>query len=216
MATATRSTGFPVQATSTESIAVNPKKVGDLMIVAGRRGNNVSDITGITGGGCTNWTKVVDHADASNFIYAFLWMGTVSTVGSSTLTLTVTDPGVSSEFNVDSWTTTAAGTWKPDVSSSTFSGAGVPAFASLTPTKAASSPISELYYGWMFTTGGYTAGSTAGYTYETTPFGDGPVVWNANVTSGAQKPAITAPSATYVAVAAIFYLAPAPPVMDCV
>ena len=84
----------------------------------------------------------------------------------------------------------------------------MPVFPSLTPTKNGVGPLTgELHYGWQFNNGGWTAGSTSGYTYEDNPFFDGPIAWSVSVTTGAQQPAITAPSALWTAVAAIFYVA---------
>ena len=83
-----------------------------------------------------------------------------------------------------------------------------PVFSALTPTKVASSPIPEVYYGWLFTNGTYTSGgTTTGFHYESIPFGDGPLVYNLGVTTGPQQPEITVGSALWIMVAAMFYVA---------
>lgn len=210
---ASRVSGFPVNFTSGDTPAggtVNPQHVGDLMIVAGRRSDNVATLTGISGGGCTNWVKVTEHIDASDFLYGFLWMGTVSTTGSQAITFTLIGSS-SSEITVDSFTAGTAGAWTVDASGNGGASASVPSFPSLTPTKNGITPIPEAYYGWLFSNGTIAGVTTPGYSSESNPFFDGQLTFSTTVTTGVQSPAFTAGSGLWVAMAAIFYVAPPVP-----
>lgn len=182
------------------TLAVAPTNVGDLLLFYSHATNNVN-VSSVSGGGVTTWTKVTSGANGANGGSVELWRGVVTTAGAATVTVAYSSgPGtneiVTEEFTMHSTNST----WAVDNSGVNFNTTTSTAisYPNLTPTNS-----SELYSGYAWAGSAMSAGSTTGYTYVATTAGNY-LAYDTSVTGGSA----TYPTATqitagyYIAIAA--------------
>ena len=123
-----------------------------------------TQLTTVSGGGVTTWTKLVSGGGGSGVgAWIDIWWGVVTTTGAASITITGYHSGnnrlYAQEFSGGS------GTWSADPSTASFGAtAQVTSFnyPSLTPVGSG-----ELWLGGAGTGFGFTAGSTSGFVYST-------------------------------------------------
>jgi YD repeat-containing protein len=176
------------------TLSVDPQHVGDALVLGVEISGTLSTtVTSVSGGGAT-WQKITDSgSDAYAGIDGELWVGTVTTTGSSTITVSYS-ASVSSQWIVlaaqeysssagasTTWDVDTSGDSHNDTSSTTVT------FPSLTP-----SDDGELYVGYGGLQHYGVAGSTTGFTYDAAS--TGLFIYDTDVTgtvspTGGQSPA---------------------------
>jgi RHS repeat-associated protein len=180
--------------TGLSTLAVTPATVGDLEVLAVGLGSTTPTVSSVSGGGVTSWSKLEQYDDSAFPTDVELWMGKVTTAGSSTVTVSFSS-SVASDFVELSDKEFTAGlgsgtTWSKDTASGLSNASSTTAtFPTLTPAGS-----SELYIGYGVTQDEMTAGSTSGFTYNETPNGD-EVIYDPSVSSATSA---TAPQAASV------------------
>lgn len=184
--------------TAISTIAVNPSLVGDLLVVYGEVHSTTIHFTTLSGGGVTTWTPIVGPFVGTSGAYSMnMWMGVVTSTGSSTITAAtsasisgLTTGLASVEFTLHNsgaiWALDTTGTASNSASTSIT-------FPSLTPAAAG-----ELYVGMVVSnTGvslyGQSANLTSAFAWNFTVNG---AVFNPQVGSGAYAPTLTQTSGT--------------------
>lgn len=138
-------------------------------------------VTSISGGGCT-WKQISTVFTGTATVYtASIWTGTVITLGTQTATVNVS-AGTPTVRIAGSEFSSTAKAWALDTQGNLDSGSGTNTWPSLTPTMAG-----ELYFGFAIDLGSDVAGSTTGYTYNSTSAGNG-CAWNPNCAHATQTP----------------------------
>ena len=75
------------EGTGQSTLSVNPQHVGDALILGvGAVSSSSIDVTAVSGGGAT-WQKITNSDDTTAGLDSDLWLGTVTTTGSSTITV---------------------------------------------------------------------------------------------------------------------------------
>ena len=145
--------------------------MGDALVlaVAAYGGNGVT-VSSVSGGGAT-WQKLTNTNDSAADMDSELWLGTVTTSGNSSITVSYGGSYGADWMELDaqeySSSAGASTNWAPDTSgvSDNNSSSTTITFPSLTP----SSGAGELYVGYSPAGNAAAAGSTSGFTYVVTP-----------------------------------------------
>ncbi len=153
---------------NTTTLSVSPASVGDLLVMTTQIPTSSDPVTSVSGGGVTTWTKVNVSPSVASVNRVEMWMGTVTTAGSSSITVNYTSNPGTNEIAATEFT--AAGvssntTWGVDstgISQNTGSSTTI-AYPSLT-----SEGNAEVYIGYAQSQTTGSAGSTAGFTYKVT------------------------------------------------
>lgn len=178
-------------ANGNSTLSVNPQHVGDALVLGITVKTN-DPVSSVSGGGST-W-KFLASQTSSSLGNTELWVGTVATTGSSTITVSYS-AGIGStsvDLAAQEFTdgTGALTSWSEDTSgilnNASTSTVTLP---TLTP-----STSGELYVGLALTNHAVTAGSTSGFTYDV--LSSGLYTFNPNV-SGAVAPTATMTSGSY-------------------
>ncbi len=186
----------------TTTLSVTPQHVGDAFVLSTMVVNSGVTVSSVSGGGAT-WSKLTNMSSTSGGIEEELWLGTITTTGSSTITVTYSSSvsGDSSELNAQEFesSTGTSTTWAKDVagtSNNTTSSTTV-AFPSLTPTGTA-----ELYAGFanVANTGG--SGSNSGFTYDLSEYYN-PFIFNPSISATVAPSATQSPAGTSEAIGAL-------------
>lgn len=179
-------------ANGTTTLAVAPATAGNALLLA-TFNTGTPATTGVSGGGST-WTRVAPRTVNGNGDGAFeLWLGKVSTTGSSTVTVAFnTSVGsefvefASQEFTAGLGATTvwaADGTaFRNNTSSTTI------AYPTLVPTGAG-----RLYFGFALCFTGVSAGSTSGYSYSADVNGN-QVAYNGSISASTSPTSSQSPA----------------------
>jgi len=176
--------------TGITTLAVSPAQVGDVLVLSVRVSSGTITATSVAGGGATTWTRLTQHTDSTDVVDDELWMGPVTTTGSSTISVTFSASVksdlvelVAQEFSAGLGAST---TWAQDTANSQNNASSTKvAFPSLTPASSA-----ELYVGYGYVANSGTSGSTAGVTYDILPTTANFFVYDTSV-SGALAPSAT-------------------------
>jgi hypothetical protein len=190
--------GFPVTSSSNGQTtqAITTSAVGDLVICTVCNGrNNTQVCTGVSGGGVTTWNAGTVSISQPTFgVYQF-W-GVVTTAGAATITATFSGGSITSipiEFFVDSYHYSGTATWGVEYNPLTTNAtAQVVQLASLTPQ---SSP--GLYWGYTTISNDPSTGSTSGFTYQETNFGNYVVSDTTGVAGNVLSPTISQASSGF-------------------
>jgi hypothetical protein len=196
--------------TGQTSFSVTTVNVGDLILFCCSLLSTSITVTGVSGGGAngTGWQQIqspVANSPTTND----MWWATVGSTGAQTITVTFSTTIGTTECGRAAWQFTAglgaSTTWTVDTANS-FS----QTTASTTVTYPTLVPAGsgELYTGVSTPNGFGAAGSTSGYTYKTTSFGE-VVLWNLSVT-GSQSPTATQSSSASASSHAAIFTATAP------
>lgn len=167
--------------TGTTTLSVSPTAVGDCLVLATNLTSVSLSVASVAGGGVTTWARV-----ASSFVGSGstidMWMGIVTTAGSSTITITgsaslaaVTVRLIAQQFTSTlgastQWALAITGAGVTNTSSTTVT------FPTVTPTG-----TNQVYVGYAETTNAaLTSGATAGYTVRLDN-GNNPLIYGPNV-----------------------------------
>jgi hypothetical protein len=175
--------------TGVTTLADSPAGKGNLLVLYSHATNGVT-VTGISGGGVTNWTKVASNsASGTGQGNNEMWRGVVTTAGASTITVTYSGAAGNNEIAAQEFTMgSSSGTWAVDTSGTAINAGSQTTinYPSLTANSSA-----ELYAGYAWSQNAMSAGSTSGFTYAGTSGGKY-LAYNTNVTNGTP----TQPTAT--------------------
>ncbi len=194
--------------TGITTLQVSPQAAGDVLVLAVKVNSAAVSVSSVSGGSVSWWSNLESYNGYSGHDLE-LWMGRVTTAEPGTLTVTFSSSvaTISTELTSEEFSAGlgAATVWAKDNAAGQSNGSSTTvSFPSLTPTGS-----NELYAGYasVSTSGG--AGSSPGFTYDTT--GDDniylydPTVSSSSAPTGAASPAgtsgavgalITASSAT--------------------
>lgn len=187
--------------TSVTTLADSPTSTGDLLVLYSHAANNVT-VTGVSGGGVTNWTKVTSNTNTTGQGNNEMWRGVVTSTGSASITVTYSSAAGANEIVTDEYTMgSSTGTWAVDTSGTAINSGSQTTvnYPSLTPTNS-----SELYVGYAWSQNAMSAGSTTGFTYVATN-GSKYVAYNTNVSNGSavQPTASQSVAGNYNSIAAL-------------
>ncbi len=191
-----------VNGTGDASLAVSPHAVGNAFVLGVKVNNSAISAASVTGGGAT-WTKLTSANDATQVRDIELWLGTVTTSGSSTIKVTYSGSvsSTSTELAAQEYTSSAGSstTWTKDVVSSvdTTSNSTALTFPTLTPSGTA-----ELYVGYNREDNTSSAGSTSGVTYQITSLSN-VYIYDPNVSSTLSPKATQSPAGLSLSVGAL-------------
>ena len=189
-------------ATGLTSVSVDPQAVGDLMVLSVLTSPSVT-VSSVSGGGVGSWSQAVGYADGWD---GEIWYGGVTSAGSSTISVSFSGSvsGLDVELSVQEFTAgLGSGTsWAVDHSGYVPVGSSSTSvmYPALSPSGAG-----ELYFGLAGVSTAGTGGSTSGFTYDATAYGN-QVAYDSAVSSpGSYQPVGTmSPAGTSMAVAALF------------
>jgi hypothetical protein len=200
-ATTSSAVGSLQQASSTglSTLSVSPQQVGDAMVLSLNVNSPSVTVSSVSGDGAT-WHKLTSSDNGTTD--AELWYATVSTTGSTTITVTYSSSVASIVVGLQAQefasTYGSATTWSSDVVGSlNNTSSSAVAFPSLTPTG-----TGELYVGYAGTTSTAVAGTTIGFTYYVTGT-TGLLAGNPNVSAASGPTATQTTAGTSVAVGAL-------------
>lgn len=166
--------------TGTTTLAVSPTAVGDVLLLATNLTSTSLSVASVAGGGVTTWARVANSFVGSGSTID-MWMGIVTTSGSSTITITGSASLASTTVRLISQqftSTLGSGTqWALAISS-----AGVTNTSSATVTYPSVIPTgtNQVYVGYAETaTVALTSGATAGYTVQLDN-GNNPLIYGPN------------------------------------
>lgn len=190
-------------ANGTTTLAVSPVNRGDCWLMAVFYNSSTVSTTGVTGGGVAagGWSRVAPRTLNSHGDGEFeIWLGEATTTGSSTITVAFSGSVAAvfvelaaQEFNSGlgenvSWTGSQT-TWALDKTGFRNNASStVIAFPTLVPAGAG-----ELYFGYMLTTTGVSAGATSGYTYALDSNGN-QCCWNPNISASTSPTSSQSPA----------------------
>lgn len=167
--------------TGVTTLADSPAGKGNLLVLYSHTTNGVT-ISGVSGGGVTNWTKVTSNsASGTGQGNNEMWRGIVTTAGAGTITVTYSGAAGSNEIVAQEFTMgSTSGTWAVDTSGTAInSGAQTTInYPSLTANSSA-----ELYTGYAWSQNAMSAGATTGFTYAATSGGKY-LAYNTSVSNG--------------------------------
>jgi hypothetical protein len=185
--------------TSITTLNDSPASVGNLLTLYSHSTNNVS-ISGVSGGGVTNWSKVTSNVGGAGQGNNEMWRGQVTTAGAGTITVTYSGAAGANEIVAQEFTIgSSGGTWAIDTSGVLAGSSATINYPSLTPSHS-----SELYAGYAWSQNTMSAGSTSGFTYTATS-GSKYTVYNTSVNGGTayQPTATQSVSGNYNSIAAV-------------
>jgi RHS repeat-associated protein len=151
--------------TGTTTLSVNPQHVGDALVLAVGVFASGFSVSSVSGGGATGWTKI--SRSTGNGSDNELWLGTVTTTGSSTITVTFSPSASGKITELDAQEFQSSGgtstTWSLDVAgnASTTTSSTVVNLPTLAP-----SGSGELYVDYTGVNNTAVAGSTSGVTFD--------------------------------------------------
>jgi RHS repeat-associated protein len=189
-----------VEGTGNSTLSVSPVTVGDAFVFAAKVKDASVTITGLSGGGAT-WQKLTNAGSNPDIE---LWLGTIATTGSSTITVTYSGSVASDAIELDAQEYTngtgSTTTWSQDVvgSSNNTTSSTTVTFPTLTP-----SASHELYVGFARIPNTGVAGSTSGFTYDVTSPNANLYIYNPNVSSAVSPTGVESPAGTSIAVGAL-------------
>ncbi len=188
------------EGTGISALSVSPVNVGDAFVLAAKVKDASVTISSVSGGGAT-WSKLTNAGSNPD---VELWLGTITTPGSSTITVTYSGSVTSDTIELDAQEYTngtgSSTTWSQDVvgSSNNTSSSTSVTFPTLTP-----SASHELYVGFARMDNTGSAGSTSGFTYDVTSPNNNLYIYNPNVSSAVSPTGTQSPAGTSIAVGAL-------------
>ncbi len=185
------------QASSLTTLSVAPHTVGNLMALAIK--DNVY-VASVSGGGVSQWHVVTRH---DGNLHEEIWEGTVTTTGASAITVTYrTTPGINCELAAQEFTSGlgANTNWFVAAQGSITNVAST----TMTYPTLKAPETGGLYWGYGYTGGTGSAGSTSGFSYKVTSVGTNVIAYDPTMAAGTSySPTATTTSAVSDAVAMI-------------
>lgn len=195
-------TAFTQAATSgATTLSVTPTTAGNCLIVATNT-TLTTDSMSLSGGGCTQWVRLAGPFVGSSTALE-LWVGIITTTGSSTITFTGSPSALSggtNGFMAQEFAGGGAGTvWAGETWGTITNGA---ASTSMTYPTLMPGGASRLYVGFAKPVGTSNTTVTSGYTLQAEASGGPTLIYNASV-STSQAPTSGQTSATSSTIAVI-------------
>src|ERR1039458_9320636 len=189
------------RAAASSSLSVSPKTQGDALGLSVKVSSATATVTSVSGGGATNWTRLVSFQDNASHDLE-LWLGTVSTTGTSSITVNFSSSVSSNSIELAAQEFTAglgsSTLWTKDAAAGQNNALSTTiASPPLTPTE-----TGELYFGYSRSPGEALAGSTSGFTYGQTADGN-MVLFDPSVSSHVAPTSTQSPANTSAAVGAL-------------
>jgi hypothetical protein len=208
---------FTVSGAGLTTLADNPVTVGDVLVVGAEPGAATPLLTAVSGGGVTTWTRAVHFAGANQVNDVEIWYGTVTTTGVGAVTFTWGAPGLGAQVAVYSLQEFSAGTGAGSVWTVDTSGGFDEPSTSLTVTypSLTAAASGELYFGFADMPSAPAAGTTPGFTYNTTANGN-QVAFNPAVTAGVVAPTSSQGALHFADSAAVLLVPPPNPTVTSV
>ena len=191
--------------TSISTLADSPLNIGDVLVLTTDTTTGSDYVTGISGGGVSSWALVGTNPIQGGTKEVEMWMGTVTAVGSSTITVTYHAAAGANEITATEFTASGVNAntkWTATSEASTYyttSGTTVtyPALTAQTSN--------ELYIGYGQSPGAGSAGASTGFTYIST-LGSNMLAYDTSLTyATAYTPTSTIVSDPFNTVAALLY-----------
>lgn len=169
----TRATGFPInnQAFPPTSVAATWVTAGDLAVLMIASFSASGDtISAVSSAKTTGWTQVIDAPDATDNFSISLWVGTITSTGSDTMSVTWAGaaPGVNAfEVVVDELVSGLGSTnvWAV-VTNGSIRGTG--AATNVYPSLTSNTVTLQAYWGYQLWSVSATGGTGTGYTFTVT------------------------------------------------
>lgn len=198
-----------ISSTGLSSLAFTTTAIGDVLMFTAATNPTGSAITALTGGGVTTWTRLAAPSETSPGTLE-VWFGQVATVGSFPIGVTWSATPTYTELTCQEFHSTlgASSSW-----SIVNDGSNVPvASTSMTTLPVSATANAQLVWSFAFASEAGTAGTSAGFIYETTAYGS-VVAYNLNATAGvAYTPtSVQAPSGLYMSVGVVLTPVAVPP-----
>ena len=182
------------------SLTVDPQNAGDALVAVVKISSGTLSVSSLSGGRVSSWTRLKAVQDGSHDTE--LWLGTLTSTGSSTLSVTFSGSAGGDDVDLVAQEFTAglgAGTvWTTDK-------VGGQANASSTSIKfpsLAAANAGELYFGYARSANTISAGSTPGFTYVFSADAN-LVTYDTNTSGTAAPQASVSPGSSSTAVAAL-------------
>ncbi|MGH9019569.1 MAG: RHS repeat-associated core domain-containing protein [Acidimicrobiales bacterium] len=145
------------------TLSVNPQRVGDVLVL-GVNVNGSPTVTSVSGGGAT-WQPLITP-DVHTMGRTQLWLGTVTSTGSSTISVSYSQSVTTIWVNLDAQEFTSglgsSTTWAEDVNGEY----NHTSTTSVTMPSLTAASAGELYVGMSFSSAATASGSTPGFTYD--------------------------------------------------
>lgn len=189
------------------TLTVNPTAVGDCLIFVTNIGSTTVHAASVSGGGCT-WTHVVGPLPSATQSMD-MWLGKVTTTGSSSITVTgsAAITGFTNQFMAQQFHGGTSPTWGVDgtqATTKTNTASTTITWPTLVPSGA-----NDLYVGFGASSLGATASTqTAGYTM--TLVGGLPFLYNVSVSTSQTPTCTNASSSTSFTIGALIQAVPLP------
>lgn len=155
-------------ANATNTLTISPSTVGDEVILTTQIPNSGVTVSSISGGGVSTWTRAAYNNGNGTVNRVELWVGTVTTVGSSTITVTYSAAPGSEEVTATEFTAAgvnSATTWGVDTTGAQINTSS----ATVTFPNLNAISSDELYYAYgQVQNPPASAGSTTGFNYIVT------------------------------------------------
>ena len=186
--------------TGLTTLALSPATAGDAMILEVWANSSTATVTSVSGGGST-WTRLEQYQNSFPSDEE-LWLGTVTSTGTSTVTVGFSTSVASDHVELSAQEFTAglgaSTVWGRDkAGSQSNASSSTVALPSLTPTGS-----SELYFGYGGVANSASAGSTSGFAYAITA-DNNVIAYDTNVSSSVSPTASQSPAGTSFALAAL-------------
>ncbi|HSX36516.1 MAG TPA: hypothetical protein VLG13_00105, partial [Patescibacteria group bacterium] len=186
------------------TLSVSPTSIGNLMTFFSSPHNNNATISTISGGGVGTWSKVTSTTGGAGGDTSAIemWRGQVTSTGSSTITVTYSNPaGNGNELAAMEFTTgSTTGSWVVDSSGTQYNSTNstTVTFPSITPQS-----TKDLYVGYSASQNTASAGSSSGFTYLAGSLTNREGLYNLSVSTTTQPTSAQSPSGSSLTVGAL-------------
>lgn len=154
---------------SSTTLSDSPTNLGDVIVLSTQVPAGGVTMSGVSGGGVSTWTKVAANNGNGTVNRVEIWMGTVTTTGAGTITVTYSGAQGANEVTATEFTAsgvTANTTWGVDMSGNQLN---TTSSTTVTYPSLISEGNAEVYYGYaQVQNSPGTAGSTSGFSYIVT------------------------------------------------
>lgn len=177
------------------SFTISPQNTGDFLLVEVIIDGTTSETTtAVTGGGVSTWTEIASHTGTYNSDTGSVWMGTVTTAGSATLSITTTGSGGTPYIAGQEFASTGGAMFDQVAYLDTGNTSAMPSF---TPANAG-----ELYFCYAVDQGNASRGTTSGYVYELDSTSNA-LAYNLNCTEGVSTHPVWGDDGLYFGIAVL-------------
>ena len=183
--------GWSSSGTNNSTLSDSPAALGDLVVLAIKYGNTAINVTGISGGGVTNWHLVTSGSSTANSTSESLWEGTVSSIGPSTISVNFSSStGTLNDIDAQEFSSGLGLNTSWSVESSGFLPTTTASTTSSLPLLTAQAS-NELYWGYIQSSSTVTGLSTSGFNITIDSQGNAMVYNTSTVSNTSYQPVVT-------------------------